>query len=274
MHFRVLEKVSLLEHSLDVARETMALIQNTENDFQMIAGKMLIAALAHDIGKHPSASMPNMPHSFNSAMWLQKRIRHLRDSAIIIEAVRLHHARAHNHKVASDNYILPILIQADTNARENELSIHSIEGVEESIAQPNEADPEPKAERDTETSWFSKDTFLMRLKKQISNMGFDAFLVGGHVYVSPAKMESLFAELRADAGRTAPIDQHEICQLITEHLPEVRNQKYRLRFRDNFRPQKRWFFVFERSLLEPLAGTAGSTPRDNEGRWLKSLDPI
>lgn len=282
--FRFLNQVSLLEHSLNVAREVISLIQNTETDFQMIAGKVLIAALSHDIGKHPAASMPNMPHSFNSAMWLQKRIRHLRDSAIIIEAVRLHHAPAHNHNRISNNPILPILIQADTNARENELSLYSVACVEEIKAQSNKPSPDPNAavsefpeskpKGNTDTPWFSKDAFLKQVSKQISSTGFDAFLFGDHVYVSSAKIESLFAELRQNAGHRQPMGPSEMRQIMDAHLPEVKNQKYRLRFKNNFKPLKRWFFVFEKSLLGLISETAGRVPRDNEGRWLKSLDPI
>ena len=100
----VLSGVTLLDHTLNVCREAVDILKAKENDFQMIVGKTLIAALAHDVGKHPTAFIVNMPHSFKSAMWLQKRIHELRDREQIIEAVRLHH----RDQISSDNRLLPI----------------------------------------------------------------------------------------------------------------------------------------------------------------------
>lgn len=117
-----LSMVSLLDHTLNVCREAADLMKERQNDFQMNIGQVLIAALAHDLGKHPALRIPNMPHSFNSAQWLQKRIGHLRDREQIIEAVRCHHLSDNSGKQTVQNPILAILAQADTKARRSEMA--------------------------------------------------------------------------------------------------------------------------------------------------------
>ncbi len=279
--YRVLSRITLLDHSLTVAREAVDLLRAKENDFQMHAGKILLAALFHDMGKHPSASIANMPHSYTGAVWLQKRIGQLRDREQIVEAVRLHHADYGLKKFSSNNPILPVLVQADRIARRKELARVSVEdqtiGAGQSICPPEtDGDPQNSLELDDTQwdAWFSKEKFIAVLRTQITCMGFDGFCFGDEVYFSPSIVEVALNQIRAEQG-LAPADfRQDLPRLITSRIPEARNEKYRLRFKDDFKPMKKWFFVFAAADFEPLGESARNHPRDQEGRWLKDLERI
>ena len=236
----------------------------------MIVGKTLIAALAHDIGKHPTAHIANMPHSFKSAMWLQKWVHELRDRAQIIEAVRLHHRNPSN----SYNRLLPILVQADRNARQKELADFAIEKQTKSAGgNPNKNEHSTIffEEQNEEDPWFVKDVFFDRLKSQITCMGFDAFYYDGQGYFSASLVENTLNDMRS--GKNIPHfkSRLECIQFILVQLPELRNEKYSLKFKGNFKPKRMWFYVLEQSDLGSLEGVNTNTPRDREGRWLVDL---
>ncbi len=279
--YLALSQISLIEHSLSVCREAVDLLRVKENDFQMNVGKILVAALGHDMGKHPAAFIPNMPHSYKSAMWLQKRIGHLRDREQVIEAVRLHHADNRMRNGSPGNPILPILIQADLNARQKELANVNIEKQMENPGQTKhshsskENDPKlPETDQEKGNNWFSKGTFLKHLRSRITCMGFDSFCFNDNVYFSPAIVKSALNQMRHLHGLPDIESRPEIQRLLSSQMPEVRNEKYRLRFKNNCKPLKKWFYVFEASQLRSLGEMDNNNPRDREGRWLKNLDPI
>ncbi|MFZ5571294.1 MAG: HD domain-containing protein [Thermodesulfobacteriota bacterium] len=279
--YRGLTRISLTTHSLAVAREALDLLRVRENDFQMLAGKTLIAALAHDMGKHPSAAVPNMPHSYSSAVWLQKRIGHLREREPIIAAVRLHHAETNYRRVATDNPILPVLTLADRVAREKELAAVAVEQQTEAVELKADDPPLPEIETmnatpgpDDQDAWFLQESFLEILRSRLTCMGFDCFWFDDHVHVSPAVVESILNKLRQEQGLPPFTSRTDIARLFSSRIPEVRNEKYRLRFKNHFSPLKKWFYVFEAALFEPLAANDRQHPRDREGRWLKDMDCI
>ncbi len=51
-------KITLVEHTLNVAGKIMETIKNRINDHEFLAGEMLIIALAHNLGKLPGRNMP------------------------------------------------------------------------------------------------------------------------------------------------------------------------------------------------------------------------
>lgn len=280
-HYLVLSHISLMDHTLNVSREAVDLLKVKENDFQMNVGKILIVALGHDMGKHPSALVPNMPHSYKSAMWLQQRIGHLRDREQIIEAVRLHHIDHESRKTSPGNSLLPILIQADLNARQKELANVNIEkqmknpGQKKYNHSPNKNAPKhPEPDEEKRDNWFSKNKFLEHLKPTITCMGFDSFCFDNHVYFAPSIVESALNQMRQFHGLTDIQSRSEIQRVLSSHMPEVRNEKCRLRFKNNFKPIKKWFFIFEAAQLGTLRETDQNNPRDRKGRWLKNIDRI
>ena len=270
--YRVLSDISLLEHTLNVCREAVDILKAKENDFQMIVGKTLIVALAHDVGKHPAAFIANMPHSFKSAMWLQKGIHELRDREQIIEAVRLHH----RDPSTSDNRLLPILIQADRKARQKELADFNIEKQTKSAGKnlKNEEGPIFFEAPYEEDPWFFKEVFFERLKSQMTCMGFDAFYYNGQGYFSASLVENTLNDMRSSKNIPPFKSRPECVQFILFQLPQFKNEKYRLKFNGNFKPKKMWLYVLEASCLGSVERVDTNIPRDREGRWLKDLERI
>ncbi|BBO87484.1 OmpA family protein [Desulfosarcina ovata] len=279
--YLALSGIALMDHALNVSREAVDLLKAKENDFQMRVGKLLIAALTHDVGKHPSARIAHMPHSYNSAMWLQQRIGHLKDREQIIEAVRLHHAGGGSCKTAPANPILSILMQADRIARQKELANLAFEKQRQhSGNQERQHLPENRMRSDSdhgeekEAHWFSKEMFLEDLHSQISVMGFDAFRHKGRAYFSPSIIKGALNRLRRQRGLSDIRSGAQIRKILSMHVPEVANEKCRLRFKQNFKPMKRWFYIFPASLLGASEKTDPDIPRDRKGRWLKGIDRI
>jgi outer membrane protein OmpA-like peptidoglycan-associated protein len=279
--YLALSGIALMDHALNVGREAVDLLKAKENDFQMRVGKLLIAALAHDVGKHPSARIAHMPHSYNSAMWLQQRIGHLKDRDRIIEAVRLHHAGAGSCKTAPANPILPILMQADRLARQKELANLAFEkqrqhsgSRERHQLTEDRMRNDPDHSEEKEEYWFSKEMFLENLYSQITVMGFDAFRHKGLAYFSPSVITGALNRLRRQCGLSDIRAGAQIRKIISMHVPEAANEKCRLRFKQNFKPMKRWFYIFPASLFGVSEKTGPDIPRDRKGRWLKGIDRI
>ena len=279
--YLALSDIPLMDHALNVGREAVDLLKAKENDFQMHVGKILIAALAHDVGKHPSARIAHMPHSYNSAMWLQQRIGHLKDREQIIAAVRLHHAGHGPDRLSPGNPILSILIQADRNARQKELANQAFQKqTEESGSEGHHHLPQDRMENDSEHEeenedhWFSKEMFLQDLQSQLTVMGFDAFCYDGRAYVSPYIITDALNRLRQQHGLSDIRSRAQIQQTLSMHMPEVANEKCRLRFKQNFKPMKRWFYIFPPSLIGAAGKADPDIPRDQKGRWLKGIDRI
>jgi hypothetical protein len=222
-----------------------------------------------------------MPHSYNSAMWLQQRIGHLKDREQIVEAVRLHHAGGSSCKTAPANSILPILMQADRIARQKELANLAFEkqrqhsGDQERHQLPEgEMRNDPDRGEGKEEHWFSKEMFLEDLQSQITVMGFDAFRHKDRAYFSPSVITGALNRLRRQHGLSDIRAGAQIRKIISKHVPEAANEKCRLRFKQNFEPMKRWFFIFPASLSGASEKTSPDIPRDRKGRWLKDIDRI
>ncbi len=277
--YRVLTGVSLLDHTLNVGQEALDLLKARENDYQMMVGKTLVAALGHDVGKHPKARITHMPHAVSSAMWLQAFIVHLKDRVEIIDAVRRHHEGSAS--LPKDNAILPILMQADANARQKELGNYHFEKQVEkqkhtgndTINMENEPTiPGPSME--TPATWISKENLIEQLHSRITCMGFDAFHFDGLVYVAPSVVEAVLNQMRASNGLPVIKSRSEVQTILTSCRAKAGNRKCRLRFKDDFKPMKRWFFIFEAAEFEPDHPIETNIPRDLEGRWLKSIDSL
>jgi len=115
----VLEKVSLREHSVNVARIMLKLLKETYRDWESLIPKALVASLGHDIGKartlresglyakadHPLISAQKLGEIFSGRepLWLQS----------VLESIRDH------HRPTRDPFTL-LLVKADSRAREME----------------------------------------------------------------------------------------------------------------------------------------------------------
>jgi outer membrane protein OmpA-like peptidoglycan-associated protein len=116
--------------------------------------------------------------------------------------------------------------------------------------------------------------FLEDLHSQITVMGFDAFRYKGRAYFSPLVITGALNRLRRQHGLSDIRSRVRIRKSLSMHVPEAANEKCRLRFKQNFKPMKRWFYVFPPSLSGASEKTGPDIPRDRKGRWLKGIDRI
>ena len=67
--YHCLTKVNLRDHSLCVVQKMIDLLEQRK-DFNLYAGKAMLAGLCHDIGKLHKLT-PSAGHSYNSAQWIK-----------------------------------------------------------------------------------------------------------------------------------------------------------------------------------------------------------
>jgi hypothetical protein len=167
----VLLKVTLREHSLNVARNLLKLLKGTYKDYENLIPKALVCSLGHDIGKipeiresglyvkadHPNVSAQKLKELFSGKepLWFEAAV----------EAVRSHHR-------ASKDSFSQLLREADSKAREMEVSAY---GHDIKIGDLKE--------------WFDIRRFLEILKAEVNVMQkenrWKAFSFGSIVYCQP-----------------------------------------------------------------------------------------
>jgi len=121
-YFTELAAVTLREHSLNVARESLHLLKQGHSDYQMLLGRTLIAALGHDLGKLPSAQSGTRSrleyttanHPMASYQLLEPLVKNLPYGQDVLAAVRQHHVMKIKHPTTR------LLKEADIAARGKE----------------------------------------------------------------------------------------------------------------------------------------------------------
>jgi len=115
--YELLAQVTLLDHSLNVAREAVNLIRQSYPNFELITGKTLLAALSHDLGKIPSENKYlTGSHPIRGSQIVGVVVKNLSYSGEIVKAVRNHHLL--NIK---DQPLTALIREADHRARRTEL---------------------------------------------------------------------------------------------------------------------------------------------------------
>ena len=167
----ILQKVTLREHSLNVARIMLRLIKETYKDYENLIPRALVVSLGHDIGKapllresglyakadHPIISAQKLGEIFSERepLWLQ----------IALETIREHHG-------PTKNPFTLLLMKADSRAREMEVAALS---KELKVKEWNE--------------WFDVKRFLEILLPEINLIKtgnkWDAFSYSSLVYIQP-----------------------------------------------------------------------------------------
>ncbi|MEM3793345.1 MAG: HD domain-containing protein [Candidatus Bathyarchaeia archaeon] len=165
-----LAKVSLRDHSLSTARAMLRLVKETYSEPDNFIPQMLIAALAHDIGKIPelrlSGAYGSQDHAIVSANWLAEQFagKDIFWVRQIVTAVRDHHTK-------SREPLTHLLREADKETRQMELV---------SFTAGYRIEPFEK--------WFSVDGFLSKIEPAINVTArgkWDAFTFRGIVYLRP-----------------------------------------------------------------------------------------
>lgn len=270
--YHCLTEVNLRDHSLAVAQKMIDLLEQRK-DFNLYAGKAMLAGLCHDIGKLHKLT-PSAGHSYNSAQWIKHAAgSEMKNIDIVIEAVRMHHRP--NKTVLDKNPILHALLEADHQVREDELG---------SMKRPSQKASNDKDQKVVENKesmksksktpvkkhavpfeldipGFPKKEFIKKLVSKITNFGFDAFSFEGHTYVSTKVMEEVITELQ---DKTKEDEQIALNSFV--------KTKIKLKFQNRkMKPLTRHYVVFDNQELEHTPKSEQGPPRDAEGRWLKKI---
>lgn len=133
--YDIFESISLYKHSLGVAKNAITLLNEDKNlkaYKKTLLGKILIASLAHDIGKIHNFNLKNndfkeknnfyklrqqQPHQQLSYIILYDSFKECPNLTEIAEAVKKHHTSV----VTKENVLLKLLIDADKKTRNDEL---------------------------------------------------------------------------------------------------------------------------------------------------------
>jgi len=168
---QILEKVTLREHSSNVARIMLKLIKETYRDYENLIPKALVVSFGHDLGKIPalreSGFYAKADHPLISAQKLgeifsEKQPSWLRSA---LDSIRDHHR-------SSKNPFTLLLKEADSRAREAEIGLYSKELKTMEWSQ-----------------WFDVKRFLEILRPEINVIQtgnrWKAFSFGSLVYCQP-----------------------------------------------------------------------------------------
>ena len=270
--YHCLSEVNLMDHSISVAKKMADLLEQRK-DFNLYAGKAMLAGLCHDIGKLHKMT-PSAGHSYNSAQWIKHAAgSEMKNMDIIIEAVRMHHRP--NKTVLDKNPILHALLEAGHQVRDEELrrmkrpsqkpsndkDQQAVEKKEPIVSEPETPEIEHPVPFDWNNPGFPKKEFIKNLDSKITNFGFDAFSFEGNTYVSPKVMEEVLAEVK---------DEVEGFEQIA--LTSFVKNKFKLKFHNRkIKPLTRYYVVFDNHELEYTEKSDKGPPRDAEGRWLKKI---
>jgi len=186
----LLSKVSLGEHSVDVARAMLDLLKETYRDYKNLIPKALIVSFGHDIGKAPvvsnSGAYGKADHPLLSAqkvaeIFAGRQPKWLNDA---LNAIKVHHSPKISDQFAK------LLKVADLRARAMEVAARSRDL---KIRQWDE--------------WFDSKEYLEILLPQINVLQagnkWKAFSLGSVVYFQP---DFLYESLRALAKEKGVID--------------------------------------------------------------------
>ena len=138
--YRLLAQTTLLDHSLDVADQVVRLL--ADNQAWHVIPDTLVAALAHDLGKLPSArgtlyALGEHPLAAGSMLASIEKFKELSKKEEISKAIKLHHKKA-------EGLLGKTLKRADQLARQKELE-RAIEGIAKVRSQGAAAAPAPVA---------------------------------------------------------------------------------------------------------------------------------
>jgi hypothetical protein len=220
-HYTVYEKIPLWEHSLNVARKILEIyIGIGGSDYRIAAGKLIVVALGHDIGKIPALLYNSVyatgDHRLTSALVLESIFTEVKlDIKLktdMVSAVRDHHHKSPN------GGLLDLLMKADSAARIIEktrvamifpLLVKAADEAEKAKTRKNAA-PASKPigiksalkRQLVDVSWIDKKVLIERIFEHVNvvNKGlFKAFSMrDGYVYVHPRLLSDIVFDMADD----------------------------------------------------------------------------
>ena len=234
--YSLLSKISLLEHSLNVASETISIVNNGAfgQDADMRRGMLLIAALGHDLGKIPELQEnPNYTTGDHPIISQAELSRIMPDSVPerqkILDAVRDHHLR-------SKEFLTLIIKKADQQARAKEaktLLPPQEDKVQEHTPVSNIASNQnilnDRIPAQTDLSWMDMGILMKRIEERINMVHenkFSAFSMrDGMVYVMLEMISSIVYDLAEAKNRLEIITEpkrnieYTVRVLLKQYIP-------------------------------------------------------
>lgn len=208
--FELLGMTSLTDHSLNVADESIKMLEEDNSRFLVPDG--IVVALAHDIGKIPSLrghlyALGEHPLSAGKALIDIEAFNRLARKDVLLKTIKLHHKKP-------DDLLGKTLKRADQFAREKELE-HA-QGQLPPLEQPKTGQEQPSLQTESDSGvkkepfkgvnipWFDVDSMIAQLRPQINQTQgrrFAAFsMSNGYVYVQPKLIENIAKEQAEKAG--------------------------------------------------------------------------
>ncbi len=206
--FDLLMRISLLEHSVDTAEKAIEIAKRKLPDgWRAAAARLVLCALAHDLGKLSSISGDNYAtagHPLHSAAFLGKLLKDHPWREDMCEVVKRHHERL-DEKTPIE---LKILILADKEAREEEAE--GLSGTTGKTAGPvvivtPEAGGPPETRPIPEGFPVERilEKVLPLVNRVLENGAFVAFSQpDGVVYVQAETLHAAISEVAREAGFT------------------------------------------------------------------------
>lgn len=236
--YELLGKTNLADHSLNVADEAIRMLEEENSRFMI--PDMVIAALAHDIGKAPSLrsdlySLGDHPLTAGRVLIDIEAFNRIPKKEILLKAIKLHHKKP-------EDLLGKTLKFADQLAREKELE-HA-----QSLLPPRDQPrenyelpclvmddlPREKVKKEAfkgmNIPWFDLDSMIAQLKSHINQVDgrrFTAFsMSNGYVYIQPKLIENIAKE-QAEKGGTLDVVtmEKEDMQKVLVSIAQVLREK-------------------------------------------------
>ena len=228
--YTALSKISLLDHSIDVAEKLIEMHGESLSSLPMD----ILMALGHDIGKIPAFSKKASDyttgdHPEMSALLLSKidGFNSLPYAEKVKTAVKKHHV------VSSETYI-ENLRKADQKARAEELERIRAEELDINSSEGSELvdlTPQKKPENtELYLEGLDPDIIIARIKDErlnkIINGGFDAFSTkNGYVFVQAGVVMDFIKDFLAEKGLDIDPNDRELRQKILIEAAEIMRKK-------------------------------------------------
>ena len=229
---------TLRDHSLDVTREAYDILK--KNDNLLLMGKILIAALGHDLGKIPGNTEEDKAihlHAYKSARILEPIIKNLQYRESILTAVQCHHLPKAELKKMEDDTVF-ILRQADWEARRKELD-HLVVFHKPAEQKKNLDKIKPETVSNSSATFqITLETLIQTITPFININGIGSvFSFKDAVYVQPDWLKNIIAGRAENLGdkETASYckdpDNLEIIEFIAKKL-KSKVLEYRVHFKN------------------------------------------
>jgi predicted transcriptional regulator len=205
-----LVSVTLAEHSLNVARNAFVITNKGKRIIRNNTTDVLIAALAHDIGKIPDLVKLDYrisDHSFNCLIFIKPLFAGLTTGPAIMEAIKfLHVKQKEQQRKVKDMTLLHILEEANTQARETELKSVQNALLQDKPKNTKEcASIQNTSDKNTEQTVAKQDekqitkSFIIETLKPVLAQSIDeSFIFGNRIFICPAFFEQVISKA---AGR-------------------------------------------------------------------------